>query len=174
MKNAAATTLKTYGYDGLSRRVSETAGGTTTDLYYSADGRCWKRQVGGDDHRAVRVEPGVRGRPGAAGPGHRCRTGRWTSGCGCMQDANLNVTALVDGSGAVVERYAYDPFGVRTVYDGVTRCGAAGASYDFQHGFQGMAYDAVSGAEAPACPAVLARLWGGGPAPTRSGSTPGT
>jgi RHS repeat-associated protein len=33
------------------------------------------------------------------------------------QDANWNVTAVVDGSGAVAERYAYDPFGRATVLD---------------------------------------------------------
>ncbi len=38
-----------------------------------------------------------------------------------QQDANFNVTALVNGSGVVVERYAYDAFGVRTMYDAVTR-----------------------------------------------------
>jgi RHS repeat-associated protein len=32
-------------------------------------------------------------------------------------DANFNVTALVDESGTVVERYAYDPYGERTVLD---------------------------------------------------------
>jgi len=34
------------------------------------------------------------------------------------QDANFNVTALVDGyDGAVVERYVYDPYGNVTVYN---------------------------------------------------------
>ena len=28
-----------------------------------------------------------------------------------VQDANFNVTAVVDDSGEVVERYIYDPFG---------------------------------------------------------------
>jgi YD repeat-containing protein len=32
-----------------------------------------------------------------------------------MQDANYNVTGIVDTSGAVVERYTYTPYGVRTV-----------------------------------------------------------
>ena len=34
-----------------------------------------------------------------------------------QQDANFNVTALVNTSGTVVERYAYDAFGVATIYD---------------------------------------------------------
>jgi YD repeat-containing protein len=32
-----------------------------------------------------------------------------------LNDANMNVTALVDESGTVVERYAYDPYGRVTV-----------------------------------------------------------
>jgi hypothetical protein len=34
-----------------------------------------------------------------------------------VQDANFNVTAVVDDSGNVVERYVYDPFGQATVLD---------------------------------------------------------
>ncbi|GIW90130.1 MAG: hypothetical protein KatS3mg109_0562 [Pirellulaceae bacterium] len=34
-KDASGATLKSYAYDGLHRRISETASGTTTDLYYS-------------------------------------------------------------------------------------------------------------------------------------------
>jgi len=32
-------------------------------------------------------------------------------------DANFNVTALIDTSGQVVERYAYTPFGVVSYYN---------------------------------------------------------
>jgi RHS repeat-associated protein len=35
VKDASGNTLKSYAYDGLHRRISETASGTTTDLYYS-------------------------------------------------------------------------------------------------------------------------------------------
>lgn len=34
-----------------------------------------------------------------------------------LQDANFNVTAAADGAGAVVERYAYSPYGEATVLD---------------------------------------------------------
>jgi RHS repeat-associated protein len=33
------------------------------------------------------------------------------------QDANFNVTALVETDGDVIERYVYDPYGKRTIYD---------------------------------------------------------
>jgi len=35
-----------------------------------------------------------------------------------LTDANMNVTALADGSGTVQERYVYDPYGNAAVFDG--------------------------------------------------------
>ncbi len=37
-----------------------------------------------------------------------------------LQDANYNVTAVTDSSGAVVERYAYTPYGVPTILNGAS------------------------------------------------------
>jgi RHS repeat-associated protein len=61
-----------------------------------------------------------------------------------VQDANWNVVALVDTAGAVVERYVYDPYGVRTVL--TPAYGArASSSYVWTVGFQGMSFDSVAG-----------------------------
>lgn len=62
-----------------------------------------------------------------------------------MQDANFNVTASLDGSGAVVERYAYDPFGGVTVYDASWSVRGGGSSYAMTVLWQGMFYDSTSG-----------------------------
>ena len=35
-----------------------------------------------------------------------------------LGDANYNVTALVNSSGTVIERYSYDPYGKMAIYDG--------------------------------------------------------
>jgi hypothetical protein len=35
VKDASGNTLKSYAYDAVHHRISETASGTTTDLYYS-------------------------------------------------------------------------------------------------------------------------------------------
>jgi hypothetical protein len=45
-----------------------------------------------------------------------------------QHDANFNVTALVDTSGAVVERYIYDPYGAVTVLDANWSTDADGAA----------------------------------------------
>ena len=62
-----------------------------------------------------------------------------------QQDANWNVTALVNASGTVVERYAYDPFGSATVYDAGYNVRGGGSSYGWVYGVQGMRHDAISG-----------------------------
>ena len=146
VKDSGGTVLKTYGYDGLGRRVQETVTATsvTTDLYYSAQWQVLEEQVAGDTTQRYVWSPVyvdamvLRDRDTNA-------DGTLDERLWVQQDANWNVTALVNGSGAVVERYAYDPFGVRTVYDASYSVRSGGSSYDFQHGFQGMAADEVSG-----------------------------
>jgi YD repeat-containing protein len=41
------TTVASYGYDGLGRRITQTEGGTTTDLYYSPADQELEEDVGG-------------------------------------------------------------------------------------------------------------------------------
>jgi len=60
-----------------------------------------------------------------------------------QQDANYNVTALLDNNGNVVERYAYDPFGSFTVYDANWNPRGS-SSYAWVYLFQGERYDATS------------------------------
>jgi RHS repeat-associated protein len=61
-----------------------------------------------------------------------------------QQDANQNVTALVDTSGNVVERYTYDPYGQVTVMDGAWNV-LAGSAFDSRYLFQGGRYEAAIG-----------------------------
>ena len=61
-----------------------------------------------------------------------------------QQDANFNVTALVDGTGAVVERYVYDPYGAVTIYDASYTLRSS-SSYAMTILLQGMRYDTISG-----------------------------
>jgi RHS repeat-associated protein len=61
-----------------------------------------------------------------------------------QQDANFNVTALVDGSGNVVERYVYDPYGAVTVLaPNWTVRGSSSYGWVYQH--QGIRLDSNSG-----------------------------
>ncbi len=60
------------------------------------------------------------------------------------QDANFNVTALLNNSGAVVERYVYDPFGTATVLNAAWSV-IGSSAYAWQHLHQGGKLDAFSG-----------------------------
>jgi RHS repeat-associated protein len=62
-----------------------------------------------------------------------------------QQDANYNVTALVNGSGSVVERYAYDPYGQVTVYEPDYSAVRSGSSYAWVYLHQGGRFEVVSG-----------------------------
>jgi RHS repeat-associated protein len=59
-----------------------------------------------------------------------------------QQDANHNVTALVNTSGTVTQRQIYDPYGVATVL--TSGWGSSGNSM-FEYGHQGGRYDSLTG-----------------------------
>jgi YD repeat-containing protein len=77
VKDASGNTLKSYAYDGLHRRISETAGGTTTDFYYSDAWQVLEERVtsGGTavPPSPVRLVSGLRRCVGAARPRHQRR-----------------------------------------------------------------------------------------------------
>ena len=145
---AGTTTLATYAYDGSGRRVTVTAGGTTTQLVYSSAWQVLEERVGGvtkaqNVWSPVYVDAMVvrdRDADGNAGTG----TGGLEERLWVQQDANFNVTALTDGTGAAVERFVYDPFGAATVLTGAFAARSA-SLYAWQYLHQGGRVDAASG-----------------------------
>ncbi len=136
------TVLAGYGYDALGRRVSETHGATTTDAYFSSQWQVLEEQVSGATTAQyvwspVYVDALVERDAG----GSRLYV---------QQDANFNVTGLVDTTGTVVERYAYDPYGKAAVLDPgtwmVRGSGQYGtSSYGWVYLQQGGRYDTATG-----------------------------
>ena len=110
-----------YAYDGQGRRIAKTVGDTTTHYYYDTSWRVVEEQqsVGSGD---AAVTAQYLWRPGSDTPilkwtdfvdGEATRTLYYTT------DAFGKVTALIDGdTGAVVERYVYDPYGAVTFLQG--------------------------------------------------------
>jgi len=143
VKDSGGTTLKTYKYDGLNRRVTETVSGTTTDLYYSDQWQVLEKRVGSNTTERYVWSPVyvdslvLRDRDTDA-------NGTLDERLWVQQDANFNVTALVNGSGTVVERYAYDLYGAVTIYD-ASYTVRTSSSYGWNVLWQGMVYDSVSG-----------------------------
>jgi len=144
VKDAEGNLLKGYAYDGLHRRIQETAGGVTTDLYYSDAWQVLEERVGGQTMvqyvwSPVYVDALILRDRDSNGDGTLDER-LWV-----VQDANYNVTALFDNSGNVVERYLYDPFGRVTVVDGGWVERSEGTAFAWHYLHQGGRYDDVSG-----------------------------
>jgi RHS repeat-associated protein len=141
VKNGGPT-LSAYSFDALGRRVTENSG-TAKALYYSAGWQVIEER----DSGLVRVQSvfspvyidGLieRDRDPSGG-------GTLTERLWAQQDANWNVTALTDGTGAVQERYVYDPYGKPTVLTGAWGARASSA-YSWVYLHQGGRYDAATG-----------------------------
>ncbi len=119
---SGSTVLATYSYDGLNRRITETAGGHTTGYYYDSSDQVLEERVDGATSANVQYVWGLRNvddlvlRDRNNGSGGSL--GKTGSGLGerlyALQDANWNVVALVDPSGAVQERFTYTAYGTAT------------------------------------------------------------
>jgi RHS repeat-associated protein len=138
VKDSGGTVLKTYTYDGMNRRVAETASGTTSDLYYSAQWQVLEERVGVVTKSRYVWSPVyvdamiARDRPDIGDRQY------------VLQDANFNVTGIVSTIGAVLERYVYDSFGKATVLNaswGVL----SSSAYGWVYLHQGGRLDATSG-----------------------------
>ncbi|MGB2801765.1 MAG: RHS repeat-associated core domain-containing protein, partial [Phycisphaerae bacterium] len=119
----AGELLATYEYDGQTRRIVETIEGVPAvvrDSYYSDAWQVIEVQEGGDADNPLKQfvwdpryvdSPIVRFHDGNT-------DGAIDDTLYYATDANFNVTSVVDTSGAVVERYAYDPYGQVTILNG--------------------------------------------------------
>src|SRR5207253_5732479 len=109
VKTSGGTTLETYRYDALGRRIIENPG-TQRDLYFSASWQMIEQRVSGRAQEQIVWSP--------AGTDMLVERDRDTTGNGnlseqvwFLQDANGNVTAVeLRSSAQVVERYVYDPY----------------------------------------------------------------
>jgi RHS repeat-associated protein len=133
---------QTYGYDGLFRRIKE----GSTHLYYSAPWQVLEERNASGDPTTQYVW-------GIEYVDAMIERDRDTDANGTlderlypMHDANYNVTGIADTSGAVVERYLYDPYGSVTVLDANWAAdgdGVSDVSWRYLH--QGGRYDSSAG-----------------------------
>jgi RHS repeat-associated protein len=149
--NDTSTTLANYAYDALNRRITERGPdlgynlfGLTHDLYYSANWQVVEERYANLPHAQyvwspVYVDALVLRDRDTTG------TGTLAERLYVQQDANFNVTALVNRSGAVVERYAYDPYGASTAYDPTNWTPLAGSAFAWLYLHQGGRYELQTG-----------------------------
>jgi len=143
VQNSSSTTLVTYSYDSLNRRVTSDDGTTVTNLYYSVGWQVLQEQVAGNVTQQYVYS--------ATYPDAMILRDRDTDNDGIVderlwviQDNNFNVMALVDDTGAVVERYKYTAFGVATIMDAsYTVLGSSAHAWVHLH--QGLRLEEASG-----------------------------
>jgi RHS repeat-associated protein len=137
VSGGVAVGVASYTYDGRGRRITQSYGLTLgPDLYYSND---WQ----------VLEEATIVGTAAQYVWGIRyvdeliCRDASSTR-LYALQDANFNLTSIVNTSGAVQERYAFYPYGQRLIFDAswATR---SSSSYSWLIGHQGLRHDATTG-----------------------------
>jgi RHS repeat-associated protein len=137
--NNGGTTVASYKYDGLGQRITEIHGSNTRELYYSAQGQVLAERNKGL-LQARNVWSPVYVNALAYRDQARLNNGVLNDRFLVQQDADWNVTALVNPAGTILERYAYDPFGAVTVLN--SNFTVRGTSnYNVPYGFQDMRYD---------------------------------
>jgi RHS repeat-associated protein len=138
------TTLTSYQYDALGRRIVENPG-TVHDLYYDAAWQILEERWAGVSTATIQyVWSPVYVDAMILRDRSTQNNGTLDERLWVQQDTNWNVTALINGSASVVERYVYDPYGLRTVLDANFNVRSS-SSYGFVNGFQGLRLDTVSG-----------------------------
>lgn len=152
----SGATSVTYAYDALGRRITETPSFITLagplQLYYNAAWQVIEERwtysfedtlTGGEGGQGLTSGPNVNARYVWSPAGIDTLVLRDVpSGqrLYVLQDAQSNVTALVDATGAVVERSIQDPYGVRTVL--TASWGSRSATlYDWKYYHQGLRLD---------------------------------
>ncbi len=116
VKNSGGTTLAIYEPDALGRRIQETRSGTTTDQYYSNQWQVIEERVSGSATLSYAWSP-VYVDAMIARDRDTDANGSLDERLYPLEDANFNVSALVNTSGTVVERYLNDPYGTVGIYD---------------------------------------------------------
>ena len=148
VKNPGGSTIAGYTYDAQGRQVTEAHGATTTALYYDDNWNVIEERQAGQTTAQYVWDPN--------GTDQLVERDDQPNGNGTLarrlyaeQDADDNVTSLTDASGAVVERYAYDPYGAVTVENpnGTVRGNgtAVSSSYGWAYLHQGLGLDVATG-----------------------------
>lgn len=145
----APTTIATYEYDGLGRRIQKTVGADTYDYYHSSSWQVLEVRLNGDtdpyeqfvydgtyiDAPFMRyVDHNQDGDYDDADEGEHY----------FFRDASYNIVAYTADDGTVLERYRYTPYGKRIAMTSAF-VDKAGTDHAQQRGFQGLLHDEESG-----------------------------
>jgi len=129
--HASSNTIAEYRYDGVTRRITKLLPNGNnwdrTDFYYNKAWQCLEERYGANQAKetlptSAKIQwlwsvqyidaPVLRWRD-TSNP----LDGTLDETLYYCNDANMNVTALINTDGSVAERYVYDPYGKCTIYD---------------------------------------------------------
>jgi RHS repeat-associated protein len=146
VEDNAGTDIARFAYDGLGRRIKkeDVAGGKTYDYYYNEDWQVLEVRRNGVSfpHEQFVWHPYYI--DALAARFYDANTNGAVVEHYYCHDANFNVTAVVNASGTVLERYAYTPYGELTVMNASfspISASTIGNSYTFT----GREFDAETG-----------------------------
>jgi RHS repeat-associated protein len=131
-----ATTVATYGHNGLNHRVKKVVGSETRLFYYNRQWQCLEEYVGSTCN--VRFVWGLRYVDDLV----TYRNG--STDDYVLQDANWNVVALTNAAGVVQERYTYASFGKLNVFD-TSFTPKSASTFNLTRSFTGQVIDAETG-----------------------------
>jgi len=144
-----AVTKQENEYDGLGRRVVHKDGSTTRNYYYSAS---WQLLETRDSAAVNTLDQHVWGLryindlilrdrdTSPAGSSSSSGGGTLDERLYALQDANWNVTAVIDETGTVLERYAYDSYGA-PIFLTPTFGSRTASDYDWETLYAGYRWD---------------------------------
>jgi len=152
----------TYSYDGLGRRITQTASGTTRDAYYSDQWQVLEERVSTTESRAAALKtPARRSLVSSTSVDRqfvwglryiddlvlrdRSTTGVLNERLYALQDANWNMIAVASTAGAVQERYRYSPYGVPAFLSASFTPATLDGSYSWETLYCGYRWDADTG-----------------------------
>jgi RHS repeat-associated protein len=143
VKNGS-TTLASYKFDGLGRRIVETAGTNTRDLFFENWNVLEERLNSVSTADVQYLWSPVYVNALVLRDRSTMHNGTLDERLWVQQDANWKVTALLNTSGTAIERYVYDAYGLVT-YLNATWGTLSGSAYDSRVLFQGERLDPAIG-----------------------------
>jgi RHS repeat-associated protein len=114
---AGATTVAAYGYDGLNRRTTKTVSGTTRRYYYSDQWQVLEERVDAETAAERQFVWGLRYTDDLVLRDRDVDHDASMDERLYVLSDYFNPTAIADEDGVVLERYAYDAFGLSRVMD---------------------------------------------------------
>src|SRR5690606_38588554 len=131
-------TVAEYEYDGLNRRIAKTTGSTTRRAYYSDQWQVLEERVGASSSADSQYLWGTRYVDDLV------LRDRGSERLYSLSDALFNVVALTDATGAVKERFAYQPYGQSEELN-PNFTSYSGTDYQWTYRFTGRELDLESG-----------------------------